>query len=115
MLCRLAMMAAAAVSLAMTAGAAVTTVAVRGDAPMDEGGFQLRQTTVHYGDLNIANKAGATQLLTRIRDAAADSCNSAAMPTQRIKDEVRQCRDKAVKQAVARVHSSELTMVANAQ
>ena len=100
---------------AMAADAAVDTVAVRGMAPIEDGGFQLRQTTVHYGHLNISSRKGATELLGLIDKAAADSCATPAMPSETIKAEVKQCRSTAVKQAVAKVHSPELAMVASAK
>jgi UrcA family protein len=115
MIRRYAVMAAAAVALAMAADAAVSSVAVRGMAPIEDGGFQLRQTTVHYGDLNINSRKGADRLLALIDKAAADSCATPDMPTEKIKAEVRQCRTTAVKHAIAKVHSPELTMVANAR
>ena len=109
-----AVMAVTAVALAVSAGAAVTSVAVQGMAPMSEGGFEMKQTTVDYGDLNISNQQGATKLLARIDKAAAASCATDAMPSFKVKTEVKQCRTQAVSQAIAKVHSSELTKVAKA-
>jgi len=112
---RFALAAAAAVLMAASADAATTTVSVQGMAPIEEGSFQLRQTTVRYGDLNIASKDGASALLARIDQAAAATCKSERLPSATVKQLVKQCRTQAVDQAVANVHSPELTMVANAK
>ncbi len=115
MIRRFAVMAVAAVSLTLAAEASITSVAVRGMAPVEGGAFELRQTTVHFGDLNLSSKQGAAALLARIHQAAADSCATDAMPSYTVKTEVKQCRAKAVSRAIAKVHSSELTMVATAK
>jgi UrcA family protein len=114
MMRRFAMIAVVAVALAVSADAAARSVAVRGEAPIENGGFELRQTKVHYGDLDIANRQGARALYARIREAAADSCATPDLLTDRVKQEVRSCRQKAVKQAVAKVHSPQLSKLASA-
>ena len=110
-----AVMAVAAVFLATAADAAVASVAVQGLAPLEEGGFQLQQTTVRYGDLNIASKQGASTLLARIRKAAAASCTVDSALSDMMAGRIKQCRDQAVSQAVATVDSPELTTMASAQ
>ncbi len=113
MMRKFAVMAVTAVSLALAANAATTSVAVRGEAPVD-GGFQLRQTVVHYGDLNVSSRQGASALLARLRKAAADTCSTSGMLSLNVKTEVKQCRNSALRHAVAKIDSHELSKMASA-
>lgn len=75
--------------------------------------METTSVTVRYGDLDVDHSDGAKVLLQRIRVASVRACGGAPDvrdPTQRANYD--ECRDTAVRDAVALVHSPVLTAMA---
>jgi UrcA family protein len=90
-------------ALAVPAVAAPVTVAVRGVPP---GSYQVRQTTVTFGDLDLTTGAGAAALLGRLQSAAGSVCGNS------VDSKVVRCRKWAVYDAVRTVDEPLLTEAA---
>ncbi len=91
--------------LALSAAALFSSAAVAGDV--------VRQTSVPFGDLNLASKDGVAALHTRLVAAANQVCADSKETTQApLYDE---CRQKAVQQAIFKVSKSVAEHLAAAQ
>ncbi len=91
--------------LALSAAALFSSAAVAGDV--------VRQTSVPFGDLNLASKDGVAALHTRLAAAADQVCADSKETTQApFYDEGRQ---KAVKQGIYKISQSVADRLAAAQ
>jgi UrcA family protein len=69
------------------------------------------QTTVHFGDLNIDQTAGAAVLYRRIRNAAKSVCGEPQLPGSRaVSPDWRRCVAQAIDGAVVAVDRPALTV-----
>jgi UrcA family protein len=64
---------------------------------------------VNYGDLNVNSAAGAAVLYQRIRGAADQVCPSVGVRDLGLEAAAKVCKTRAIGDAVAAVHSPELT------
>jgi UrcA family protein len=65
--------------------------------------------TVRFDDLNLSSSAGAKALYTRIRLAAQEVCNLSTGGDPGMRSAARACINKAVDDAVLRIHAPNLT------
>src|SRR5258708_12924988 len=71
----------------------------------------VEQITVHFGDLNIDQTAGAAVLYRRIRNAAKTVCGEPQLPGSRpVSPDWRRCVAPALDEAVAAVDRPALTV-----
>jgi len=108
----------AVAALAQTAVAAPEsdTIVVFAAAPTSAG-YLTKQTTIRYGDLNVAEQQDAAALYDRINDAALQTCGAKqdfTFPRERAR-KIEKCRAQMVKDAVAQVASPVLTQIADAK
>ncbi len=104
----------AAAVLFVPVGAAPTSIAVEGVAPLASGGYQMYSAAVEYGDLDISTSAGAASMLDRIDNAAAYVCGirpDRIVPVS-LKPKMEACRTKTVRQTVQAVNVPMLTTAA---
>jgi UrcA family protein len=81
--------------------------AAAADAPVSA---DVKQTTVHFGDLNVDHPAGAAVLYQRIRLAAQEVCGDPHLPGSHMNSPSwRSCVEQAVNRAVAAVDRPALT------
>jgi UrcA family protein len=75
---------------------------------------EARQAVVHYSDLDLSRPEDAHRLYTRIRGAAREVCEDLRSADLQRAQIYRQCLDKAVTDAVAKVQSAQVAAIANA-
>jgi UrcA family protein len=90
--------------LALAAALLLTGVA----APAAFAETEALSTLVHYGDLDLTQKAGVDQLVSRLNRAAETVCPSFPKSSIHISAQARTCRREAVAKAVADFGSPEL-------
>ena len=97
--------------ITMAALATVLTANLASAAPADS---EPRQAVVHYSDLDLSSAKDARRLYSRIRIAARMVCENFRSPDfQRVRV-YRECMDKAVTEAVAKVQSAQVAAIAGA-
>ena len=69
---------------------------------------ELLTNAVHYGDLDLTRKADVDRLVSRLNWAAEMVCPSHSIRAFPISEQAQSCRQKAIRQAVADIGSSEL-------
>lgn len=69
---------------------------------------EVREITVNYADLNLESAAGIEALYTRIRAAARQVCGSADRHDLAAQSDMRECRESAIANAVAKVGNAAL-------
>lgn len=99
-----ALIAMAALAAALTANLASATTANDG----------VKQTVVHYSDLDLARPEDARRLYGRIRSAARAVCENFRSADLQRNQVYKQCTDKAVADAVAKVQSPQVAAIAGA-
>jgi UrcA family protein len=97
--------------IAMAALAAALTGSLASATTVDDG---ANQKVVHYSDLDLSRPEDARRLYTRIRIAARTVCENFRSPDLQLAQIYKQCRDKAVADAVAKVQSAQLAAIADA-
>jgi UrcA family protein len=97
--------------IVMTALAAALTANLASATTADN---EVRQTVVHYSDLDLARPEDARRLYGRIRSAARGVCENFRSPDLQRNQIYRQCRDKAVADAVAKLQSPQVAAIAGA-
>jgi UrcA family protein len=104
---------AAALSV-VPAEADSASVVVSAPAPIGSGNYQVKATTVAFGDLDIASSQGAATLLARIDHASRFICGEREGRKLTLFQErqLQTCRNNAVADAVASVNAPELTKAA---
>ena len=78
-------------------------------APALAGGTDAPTATVHYGDLNLANSAGITQLYGRIRVAADKVCQPYSSKEPFVSPAMHACVNQSMSRAITDVHLPALT------
>jgi UrcA family protein len=73
------------------------------------------QAIVKFGDLNLSNQQGATELYHRIWSAAATVCRPQEDRTLAAKSRMQSCIHKAIADAVIKVDRAELFAVYNSK
>ena len=91
--------------LALSAAILFSSAAVAGDV--------VRQTSVSFGDLNLASKDGVAALHTRLVAAAEQVCADSKDTTQA--PFYNECRQKAVQQAIYKVSKTVAERLTAAQ
>jgi UrcA family protein len=99
-----ALIAMAALAAALTANLASATTVKDG----------VRQSVVHYSDLDLARPEDARRLYGRIRRAAHAVCEDFRSADLQRNQIYRECMDKAVADAVAKVRSHQVAAIAGA-
>jgi len=97
--------------IAMAALAAALTANLASATTVDD---EARQAVVHYSDLDLSRPEDARRLYTRIRRAAREVCENFRSGDLQRTQIYRQCMDKAVTDAVAKVPSSQVAAIAGA-
>ncbi len=87
---------------------------VTGMAPLSDGGYEARRTTVDFGALDPASPENAAVVLSRLQQAAVQSCTKHQFLTHHIKEKIQRCEHKALTEAVAALNVSAVTRLANA-
>lgn len=75
---------------------------------------EVNQAVVHYSDLDLSRPEDVRRLYSRIRIAARDVCENFRSPDLQRVRVYKDCRDKAVADAVAKVQSAQLAAIAGA-
>jgi UrcA family protein len=96
--------------IAMAALATTLTANLASATTIDDG---VRQTLVHYSDLDLARTEDARRLYGRILRAASAVCDTFRSPDLQRAQIYRECRDKAVASAVAKLQSPQVTAIAS--
>ena len=100
----------------LAAVAAVCLASVTIVAHADEAANGVPTRTVHYSDLDINTRAGATVLYARIRNAAQQVCgNVDTRELVGVSPAVKACVNRAIYTSVRSVHSPRLTSVYNSR
>src|SRR3984957_5412018 len=99
----------------LAAVAAVCLASVPGVAHGGEAAHGVPTRTVHYSDLDINTRAGATVLYARIRNAAQQVCGDADSRQLAVSAAVKACVNRAISTSVRSVNSPKLTSVYNSQ
>jgi UrcA family protein len=84
-------------------------VATSGGALAADAGLTGPSVKVRYGDLNLSNPEGVARLYARIRRAAGVVCGTAGGPTVDASRFRKDCRTKAIDDAVKSVNNRILT------
>jgi UrcA family protein len=98
--------------IAMVALATALTANLASATTVDD---EARQTVVHYSDLDLSRPEDARRLYVRIRSAAHVVCENFRSADLQRAQIYKRCMDKAVADAVAKVQSTQVAAVANAQ
>jgi len=99
---------------ALIAMAALTAALTANLASAATADGEVRQAVVHYSDLDLSRSEDARRLYRRIRSAAHVVCENFRSPDFQRAQIYRQCMNKAVADAVAKVQSAQVTAVADA-
>jgi UrcA family protein len=99
----------------LAAFAAVCLASVTIVAHADEAANEVPTRTVHYSDLDINSRAGATVLYARIRNAAQQVCGDVDSRQLAVSAAVKACVNRAIYTSVRAVNSPKLTSVYNSQ
>lgn len=94
-----------AVGLATALPASATTLA---SSARDE---ETVRTTVHYGDLDLQTRAGASALYSRLSEAATHVCGDLMEPYARLTQAYHRCRNDALAAAVREIDRPPVTEV----
>jgi UrcA family protein len=97
----------------LAAVAAVCLASVTIVAHADEAANGVPARTVHYSDLDINTRAGATVLYARIHNAAQQVCGDADSRQLAVSAAVKACVNRAISTSVRSVNSPKLTSVYN--
>jgi UrcA family protein len=97
----------------LAAVAAVCLASVTIVAHADEAANGVPARTVHYSDLDINTRAGATVLYARIRNAAQQVCGDVDSRQLAVSAAVKACVNRAISTSVRSVNSPKLTSVYN--
>jgi UrcA family protein len=99
----------------LAAVAAVCLASVTIVAHADEAANGVPARTVHYSDLDINTRAGATVLYARIRNAANQVCGDVDSRQLVVSAAAKACVKRAIYTSVRSVNSPKLTSVYNSQ
>jgi UrcA family protein len=97
----------------LAAVAAVCLASVTIVAHADEAANGVPARTIHYSDLDINTRAGATVLYARIRNAAQQVCGDVDSKQLAVSAAVKACVNRAISTSVRSVNSPKLTSVYN--
>jgi len=100
--------------ITVAAVAAVCLSAVAGVGVADEATVDVPARTVHYADLDLGTKAGATTLYARIREAAEQVCGDGDSRELARVVAAKACVDRAIAASVHTVNNPGLTSVYDA-
>jgi UrcA family protein len=99
----------------LAAVAAVCLASVTIVAHADEAANGVPARTVHYSDLDINTRAGATVLYARIRNAAQQVCGDVDSRQLAVSAAAKACVNRAIYTSVRSVNSPKLTSVYNSR
>ncbi len=97
--------------IAMAALATASTANLASATTVDD---EARQTVVRYSDLDLSRTEDARRLYGRIQAAAREVCENFRSADLRRTQIYRQCMEKAIADAVAKVQSAQVTAIASA-